>query len=225
MLESWLLVGMLAVRMETCRRIGGSEAAGELAASCWLLESWLLAVGCWRAGCWLVDAGRMVGCWRAGCWLVMLGLAAGRMLAVRMETCRRKGGSEAAGELAASCWLLESWLLAGGCWRGSVAAGELAAGWWMLVGCWLCGWKRAGGKADRRLLESWLLWLLESWLLAGGCWSDAGRADGNVPGGRRIGGCWRAGWWLRGELAAGWWMLESWLLVGCWLCGWKRAGG
>jgi hypothetical protein len=110
LLESWLLAGgcwragccgrMLAVRMETCRRIGGSEAAGELAASCWLLESWLLAVGCWRAGCWLVDAGRMVGCWRAGCWLV----DAGRMLAVRMETCRRKGGSEAAGELAGGCW-------------------------------------------------------------------------------------------------------------------------
>jgi hypothetical protein len=97
---------------------------------------------------------------------------------------------------------------------GWLAAGELAAGWWMLVGCWPCGWKRAGGKADRRLLESWLL--------AAGCWSDAGCADGNEPENRRIGGCWRAGCKLLavGELAAGWWML-----VGCWLCGWKRAGG
>jgi hypothetical protein len=142
--------------METCRRIGGSEAAGELAASCWLL-------GELAAGCWLLESWLLVGCWlwrmeraggeadrrlgelaaswlAAGCWLVLaveswllarrmemlvgcagagLAVAAGRMLAVRMETCRRKGGSEAAGELAAGCWLL--------------------------VGCWLCGWKRAGG--------------------------------------------------------------------------------
>jgi hypothetical protein len=133
---------MLAVRMETCWRIGGSEAA----------ESWLLAVGCWS------DAGCADGtCWRigwiggwllaAGCWL----LAAGRMLAVRMETCWRIGGSEAAGELAAGCWRLAAGRMLAvrmeTCWRigGSEAAGELAAGCWLLVGCWLCGWKRAGG--------------------------------------------------------------------------------
>jgi hypothetical protein len=75
------------------------------------------------------------------------------------------------------------------------------------------------------MLESWLLawWMLES--LAAGCRMLAVRMG--TCGGRRIGGCWRAGCKLlaAGELAAGWWMLESWLLAGgCWQSGWKRAG-
>jgi hypothetical protein len=132
---------------------------------------------------------------------------------------------------------------------GWLAAGELAAGWWMLVGCWPCGWKRAGGKADRRLLESWLVaagrmlavrmetsrriggseaagelaascWLLESWLLAGGCWSDAGCADGNVLEERRIGGCWRAGCWLLvGCCCADGNVPEDRRIGGCWRAG------
>jgi hypothetical protein len=147
-----------------------------------------------RAGCWLVDAGS---------WL----LAAGRMLAVRMETCRRKGGSEAAGELAASCWLLESWLLAGGCWSDAGCAdGSVPEE------------GRLGGRWRRRPLAGELAAVVDAGELAAR--SDAGCADGNVPEDRRIGGCWRAGCKLlaAGELAAGWWMLESWLLA-VWMLG------